>query len=257
MARPGIFVLGGLALLVGCGDDSPGAVFDMNNPALCMRANENADYELFDTDAADFVELDTEFETNETSDGIFVLTDTFTREEYTYKACADAEVSTPDSQPEETEDTLVDDSTTTQAVDTTADVPTTQANRTSTTVRSNATSTSAPRSTSTMAPYGGTTTTSYVPQGPPSGTWIRNDSRCRWLGASTCGVYSGGNGQWEEAGPSGGPGSTFTPIAGTSGQIAYNLLSGNSILSCDWNGSGECGFYFTGTPGTLTMGPVG
>ena len=108
-----------------------------------------------------------------------------------------------------------------------------------------------------MAPYGGTTTTSYVPQGPPDGTWIRNDSRCRWLGASTCGVYSGGNGQWEEAGPSGGPGSTFTPIAGTSGQIAYNLLSGNSILSCDWNGSGECGFYFTGTPGTLTMGPVG
>lgn len=106
--------------------------------------------------------------------------------------------------------------------------------------------------------YGNNTTTSYTrPQGPPEGTWIRNDSRCSWRGASSCGVYSGANGEWEEVGPAGGPNSTFTPIAGTSGQIAFNLYAGNSIQNCDWNGTGECGWYFTGTPGTLTMGPTG
>lgn len=138
---------------------------------------------------------------------------------------------------------------------TTVESPTTTM---STTVSPGQATSTAPRQTTTTMRYGNITTTSYTrPQGPPEGTWIRNDSRCSWRGASSCGVYSGANGEWEEVGPSGGPGSTFTPIAGTSGQIAFNLYAGNSIQNCDWNGTGECGWYFTGTPGTLTMGPTG
>ena len=91
----------------------------------------------------------------------------------------------------------------------------------------------------------------------PAGTWLRNDSRCSWQGTGSCGVYSSGNPNWEEVGPAGNSGSTFTPIAGTPGNLAYNLYSGNSITDCDWNGSGGCGYYFTGTPGTLTLGPIG
>jgi len=60
-----------------------------------------------------------------------------------------------------------------------------------------------------------------------------------------------------EVGPAGGPSSTFTPIAGTPGELAYNLYSGNSVENCDWNGSGGCGYYFTGTAGTLNIGPLG
>ena len=257
VARPGIFVLGGLALLIGCSDDGPSYSLDLNDPDICVDNQTDSEPLLYVTSSDELYAIPEGRSIREAADGEYIVTSVDGEEEYRYPTCSEPVSTTPDSEPEESEDTLVDESTTTQAVDTTGDVPTTQATRTSTTVRSNATSTAAPRSTSTMAPYGGTTTTSYVPQGPPSGTWIRNDSRCRWLGASSCGVYSGGNGQWEEAGPSGGPGSTFTPIAGTSGQLAYNLLSGNSIENCDWNGSGQCGYYFTGRPGELTLGPVG
>lgn len=128
------------------------------------------------------------------------------------------------------------------------------------TTRVGVTSTSSPtrsNSTSTMAPSGATTTTMYEEPSEPAGTWLRNDSRCRWHGSSTCGVYSSGHSTWVEAGPSGGPGSTYFPTGGTSGELAYNLLSGNSITECDWNGSGGCGFYYTGTPGDFTVGPLG
>ncbi len=247
----------GALVMIGCSDDGPSYSLDLNDPDICVDNKTNPEPLLYVPSSDVLYAIPEDRSIREGADGEYIVSSVDGEEEYRYPSCSEPIEMTPDSQPEETEDTMVDESTTTQAVDTTADVPTTQANRTSTTVRSNATSTSTPRSTSTMAPYVGTTTTSYVPQGPPDGTWIRNDSRCRWQGNSSCGVYSGGNGQWDEAGPSGGPGSYFTPIAGTSGQLAYNLLSGISILSCDWNGSGECGFYFTGTPGTLTMGPVG
>ena len=167
--------------------------------------------------------------------------------------CADG-VPTTTSVIEPTTSTTTETPTTVTTVKTTS--PTTTVTM-STTSLPNQTNSTAPRQTSTTMLYGNTTTSYTSPQGPPDGTWIRNDSRCSWRGASSCGVYSGGDGQWEEVGPAGGPGSTFTPIAGTSGQIAFNLYAGNSIQTCDWNGTGECGWYFTGTPGTLTMGPVG
>ncbi len=155
--------------------------------------------------------------------------------------------------------TSIVETTTSTTTSTTVETPTTtMSTKMSTTVSPGQATSTAPRQTTTTMRYGNITTTSYTrPQGPPEGTWIRNDSRCSWRGASSCGVYSGANGEWEEVGPSGGPGSTFTPIAGTSGQIAFNLYAGNSIQNCDWNGTGECGWYFTGTPGTLTMGPTG
>lgn len=128
------------------------------------------------------------------------------------------------------------------------------------TTRGGGTTTSSPTrssSTTTMAPSGATTTTMYEEPSEPAGTWLRNDSRCRWHGTSTCGVYSSGHSTWVEAGPAGGLGSTFIPTGGTPGDLAYNLLSGNTITECDWNGSGGCGFYYTGTPGEFNVGPLG
>lgn len=246
----------GALVMIGCSDDGPSYTLDLNDPDICVDNQTDSEPLLYVPSSDERYAIPEDRSIVEGADGEYIVTSVDGEEEYRYPTCSEPVSTTPDSQPDDTEATVVDE-TTTSMVDTTVEVPTSQANQTSTTVRSNATSTSAPRSTSTMAPYGGTTTTSYVPQGPPDGTWIRNDSRCSWRGASSCGVYSGGNGQWEEVGPSGGPSSTFTPIAGTSGQIAYNLYSGNSIQNCDWNGSGECGWYFTGTPGTFTMGPVG
>lgn len=158
----------------------------------------------------------------------------------------------------------VEPSVTTDVPATTDATPTTLGNTSATSVtpttRVGGTTTSSPtrsNSTTTMAPSGATTTTMYEEPSEPVGTWLRNDSRCRWHGSSTCGVYSSGHSTWVEAGPSGGPGSTYFPTGGTSGELAYNLLSGNSITECDWNGSGGCGFYYTGTPGDFTVGPLG
>ena len=61
----------------------------------------------------------------------------------------------------------------------------------------------------------------------------------------------------DNVGPAGGVGQTYTPVGGSSGQLAYNLLAGNSIDNCDYNGSGGCGYYYTGSPGSYTLGPLG
>jgi hypothetical protein len=199
---------------------------------------------------------------------------------------APSQEGSPISQPDVTLDSVVDNSTPAEASTTTEVIETT------TSIRGNATSTSTPRSMTTVAsngntptstprsmttvasngntttsspygnsptssPYGNTTTSITSPPGPPSGTWLRNDSHCSWQGASSCGVYSSGSTYWDVVGPAGGLGSTFVPIAGTPGAIAYNLYSGNSITNCDWNGSGGCGYYFTGTPGTFNIGALG
>ncbi|MFM8529712.1 MAG: hypothetical protein ACKOD2_08575 [Ilumatobacteraceae bacterium] len=110
-------------------------------------------------------------------------------------------------------------------------------------------------SSTTMDPYASVPTTPAPAE--PVGTWLRNDSKCRWRGTSTCGIYSSGNAMYDDVGPSGGPGQTYTPVGGTPGELAFNLLSGNSIESCDWNGSGGCGYYYTGTPGTYNINALG
>lgn len=117
--------------------------------------------------------------------------------------------------------------------------------------------TSVPRTTTTIPSYAPPSSSTTEPPSAPAGTWLRNDSYCNWRGSGSCGVYSSGSPYSEEVGPAGGPGSTFTPIAGTAGQLAYNLYAGNSIMNCDWNGSGGCGWYFSGTAGTLNLGPLG
>lgn len=186
---------------------------------------------------------------------------------------AESEVTAPSSMVETTDmppttppaTTVVTGSSTTTA-STTGSTPATTAPRNNST--SSSTSSTVVRSgssSSTVASSSSTTSSTYpsssVPTTPgsaaPAGTWLRNDSRCSWRGTGSCGVYSSGSANWEEVGPAGNSGSTFTPIAGTAGQLAYNLYSGNSISNCDWNGSGGCGYYFTGSPGTLNLGPLG
>lgn len=259
--------------MIGCGDDNVSSV-SFTDRAICVETYDGpGSFEVRDMGSGEaFVNPSTVNLTEGSSPTEFDFEDLESGEHSIISLCSDEAVDeTVDS---ETSTTTSDVSTSTTMVD----EPTTSVGRaTSTTpVRANVgtttttevraivgtstvvpgTSTS-PTTVTTMPSYGATTTSYAPPSGPPTGNWIRNDSRCSWRGASSCGVYSGGNGQWEEVGPSGGPGSTFTPIAGTSGQIAFNLYAGNSIQTCDWNGTGECGWYFTGTPGTLTMGPVG
>ena len=110
-------------------------------------------------------------------------------------------------------------------------------------------------SSTTLDPYSSVPTTPVPAE--PEGTWLRNDPLCRWRGTSTCGIYSSGNAMYSEPGPSGGPGQTYFPIGGTPGVLAFNLLSGNTIENCDWNGSGGCGYYYTGTPGNYTINAMG
>ena len=238
------------SLMIGCGGDATTLNVNVDRN-FCVRSwEDSSSYELYDSDTDESFFSPDNISISSNGDGSFEISDMSgegsSRE---IDECSQSLPTTPDTRPDGTPPETTTDESTTSEVPSISEV-------TTTTVRASGSSTTAPRATTSMAPYGGTTT-SYVPQGPPTGTWIRNDSRCSWRGASSCGVYSGGNGQWEEVGPSGGPGSTFTPIAGVSGEIAYNLYSGNSIMGCDYNGTGECGWYFTGTPGSLTMGPVG
>ena len=65
------------------------------------------------------------------------------------------------------------------------------------------------------------------------------------------------------------PSSTTAPTAGTTfittatiapslvGTWAYNTGDGTATTSCNWNGALRCGYYFTSTPGSYTMGPPG
>jgi hypothetical protein len=39
------------------------------------------------------------------------------------------------------------------------------------------------------------------------------------------------------------------------GTWAYNTGDGTANTSCDWNGALRCGYYYTSTPGTYSMGP--
>ena len=56
---------------------------------------------------------------------------------------------------------------------------------------------------------------------------------------------------------------TATTTATTSGTVApslvgtwaYNTGDGTANTSCDWNGALRCGYYYTSTPGTYSMGP--
>ena len=41
------------------------------------------------------------------------------------------------------------------------------------------------------------------------------------------------------------------------GTWAYNTGDGTATTSCNWNGAMRCGYYFTSTPGSYTMGPPG
>ncbi len=249
----------GAVVMIGCGDDNVGSV-SFTDRAVCVETFDGpGSFELRDMGSGEvFIDPPTVNLNEGPYPGEFDFEDLESGERSIISLCSEEAV---DGTVESETSTTTSDATTSTTV---ADEPTTtEARATTTTVRAIAGTTTVARGTGTSPttmttmPSYGATTTSYVPTGPPTGNWIRNDSRCSWRGASSCGVYSGGNGQWEEVGPSGGPGSTFTPIAGTSGQIAFNLYAGNSIQNCDWNGTGECGWYFTGTPGTLTMGPTG
>lgn len=128
----------------------------------------------------------------------------------------------------------------------------TNSSSSTTTIRTGST---VPQSSTTTDPYTSVPTTPAPSE--PAGTWLRNDSRCRWRGTSTCGIYSSGSAMYVEVGPSGGPGQTYTPVAGNPGDLAYNLLSDNTVTDCDWNGSGGCGYYYTGTPGSYTINAPG
>ncbi len=48
------------------------------------------------------------------------------------------------------------------------------------------------------------------------------------------------------------PTTTTTAAWGEAGTWSHNVTEG-----CDWNGSGECGWYFTATEGTYRLGPAG
>ena len=56
---------------------------------------------------------------------------------------------------------------------------------------------------------------------------------------------------------------TATTTATTAGTVApslvgtwaYNTGDGTANTSCDWNGALRCGYYYTSTPGTYSMGP--
>jgi hypothetical protein len=58
---------------------------------------------------------------------------------------------------------------------------------------------------------------------------------------------------------------TATTVATTSGTVApslvgtwaYNVGDGTAASSCNWNGTMRCGYYYTATAGTYSMGPPG
>jgi hypothetical protein len=41
------------------------------------------------------------------------------------------------------------------------------------------------------------------------------------------------------------------------GTWAYNVGDGTAASSCNWNGTMRCGYYYTATAGTYSMGPPG
>jgi len=256
LSRAVVAGLLGAIVMIGCGDDSSDPP-ELEGRALCVESfDDSENFELRDSDSGEVFYSPQSVSLESGSDrSTFEITYLESGDSASVNRCTSDD--STEEPIDESVDTEVSSTTEITTAETMPDESTTSIGRATTTqVRTSGGTTTVARATTTMGPYG-TTTTSYVPSGPPTGTWIRNDGRCSWRGTSSCGVYSGGDGQWEEVGPSGGPGSTFTPIAGTSGQIAYNLYSGNSIQGCDWNGTGECGWYFTGTPGTYNMGPVG
>ena len=61
------------------------------------------------------------------------------------------------------------------------------------------------------------------------------------------------------------PATTATTTATTSGTVApslvgtwaYNVGDGTATSSCNWNGAMRCGYYYTATAGTYSMGPPG
>ena len=259
--RTSMIGLLGAVVMIGCGDDYVESV-SFSGRALCVETFDGpGNFEVRDMGSGEvFNNPPTVNLTEGTTSTEFDFEDLEAGERSVISLCSDEAVDeTVDSEVSTTTSDVTTSTTTTDETTTSVNraTPTTQVSAiagTTTVARGTGTS---PTTMTTMPSYGATTTSYAPPSGPPTGNWIRNDSRCSWRGASSCGVYSGGNGQWEEVGPSGSSGSTFTPIAGTSGQIAFNLYAGNSIQNCDWNGTGECGWYFTGTPGTLTMGPTG
>jgi hypothetical protein len=58
--------------------------------------------------------------------------------------------------------------------------------------------------------------------------------------------------------PSTAPATTSGTVpASLVGTWAYNVGDGTASSSCNWNGAMRCGYYYTSTAGTFSMGPPG
>ena len=88
-----------------------------------------------------------------------------------------------------------------------------------------------------------------VPE-PQAGDWKENDMvTCEWQGSPGCGFYYSGDPFYVDVGPVGQAGDTFPVITGNAGDLAYDLLPGNSIINCfDGDTPAICRFLFSNDP---------
>jgi hypothetical protein len=69
-----------------------------------------------------------------------------------------------------------------------------------------------------------------------------------------CGIYQSAYYGFPDYGPVGQAGDMMTSYWGSPGEIAYSTYLGHSYGSCDNNGAGGCGWYYTATNGTYELG---
>ena len=88
-----------------------------------------------------------------------------------------------------------------------------------------------------------------VPE-PQAGDWKENDMvTCEWQGSTGCGFYYSGDPFYVDVGPVGQAGDTFPVLTGNAGDLAYDLLPGNSIINCfDGDTPAICRFLFSNDP---------
>ena len=85
---------------------------------------------------------------------------------------------------------------------------------------------------------------------PQAGDWKENDMvTYEWQGSTGCDFYYSGEPYYVDVGPVGQAGDTFPVLTGNAGDLAYDLLTGNSIISCyDGDTPAVCGFLFNNNP---------
>lgn len=117
-------------------------------------------------------------------------------------------------------------------------------------------------------PYATATTATTAPStaattAPTTGDSISPGMACSSGGYPGTYQYSGGATLICVANTTDTTATTAPSTATTSGTVApslvgtwaYNTGDGTADTTCDWNGALRCGFYYTSTPGTYSMGP--